>query len=328
VVDFYQGKKVVVTGAAGFIGSHLVEVLVAAGATVTALDNLHSGVMSNLQAVRDRICFQRVDVRDGARLTSLLEGADLVFHLAGNALVPYSVEDPSYDFESNVIGTFHLLRCLRERHIGRVVFSSSAAVYGIPCTEAVEEGHRLEPVSPYGASKLAAERLGVGWARTYGLEFVIARIYNTYGPRQRKYVMFDLLNKLHRDPGHLEVLGDGQQVRDYSYVSDTVQALLLLGQRGQPAEAYNVAGGNPTRIADLVPVLVAAMGLRNVPVTYTGTSWRGDIPVMVGDIRKLKNLGFTPRISLEQGIVALVRWLSEEVWSGPPVEVAEERKRG
>ena len=312
--EFYGGKRVAVTGAAGFIGSHLVDKLVGVGAHVVALDNLHSGVMTNLAQSIHRIRFHKVDVRDRAAVCTVLDGSDIVFHLAGNALVPYSVENPAYDFESNVLGTYHVLELLRQERIGRVVFSSSAAVYGVPMENPVSELYPLEPISPYGASKLAAERLGVGWARTYDVHFVVARIYNTYGPRQRKYVMYDLLNKLHRNPHHLEVLGDGTQMRDYSYVSDTVRALLLLGERGLAGEAYNVAGDNPTRISALIDLLLEVMGLEKVALTYTGESWRGDVPTMVADMTKLKSLGFEPQVSLPDGLASLLAWMDNEVW--------------
>ena len=317
--EFYGGKRVAVTGAAGFIGSHLVDKLVGVGAHVVALDNLHSGVMTNLAQSIHRIRFHKVDVRDRAAVCTVLDGSDIVFHLAGNALVPYSVENPAYDFESNVLGTYHVLESLRQERIGRVVFSSSAAVYGVPMENPVSELYPPEPVSPYGASKLAAERLGVGWARTYDVQFVVARVYNTYGPRQRKYVMYDLLNKLRRDPHHLEVLGDGTQMRDYSYVSDTVRALLLLGERGQSGEAYNVAGDNPTRISALVDLLLEVMGLEKVGLTYTGESWRGDVPTMVADMTKLKSLGFEPLVSLSEGLASLLAWMAHAVWGSSTV---------
>lgn len=311
---YYYGKRVAVTGAAGFIGSHLVDALVRMGAEVVGLDNLQSGTVDNLRQSRSQMRFHQADVRDFDALRDLITGSEIVFHLAGNALVPFSVEDPVYDFESNVLGTYHVLKLLREKVIGRVVFSSSAAVYGIPRYTPVDESHVLEPISPYGSSKLAAERLGVGWARTYELEFVVVRIYNTYGPRQRKYVMYDLLNKLHNDPHRVEVLGDGSQARDYSYVSDTVQALLLVGQKGNSGEAYNIAGGRPIRIADLLALLIRVMDLDGVEVSYTHSSWTGDVPVMIANIDRLRAMGFAPQIGLEDGLLALRDWMDREIW--------------
>jgi UDP-glucose 4-epimerase len=312
----YSHKRVVVTGSAGFIGSHLVDALISVGADVVGVDNLQSGVLDNLRQSIDKMGFFQADVRDRESLRKIIEGSDIVFHLAGNALVPYSVENPLYDFESNVIGTYHILQLLREHRIGRVVFSSSAAVYGIPRYTPEDENHPLEPVSPYGASKLAAERLGAGWARTYNIEFVIARIYNTYGPRQRKYVMYDLLNKLHNNSHKIEVLGDGSQTRDYSFVSDTVRALLLIGKEGQSGEAYNIAGDHPVRISKLLSLLIQLMNIENIEVVYTGKSWVGDVPTMIANIEKLKSLGFTPKVNLEEGLITLRNWVAQEIWRG------------
>lgn len=307
--SFYADKRIMVTGGAGFIGSNLVDTLVGSGADVIAIDNLQSGVIDNLQQSINSISFYNLDVRDKDALQEIAYGVDIVFHLAGNALVPYSVENPIYDFESNILGTFNILQLLQKKLIERVVFSSSAAVYGIPQCASVDESHILEPVSPYGASKLAAERLGVGWARTYNLEFVVARIYNTYGPRQRKYVMYDLIKKLHDNPNRVEVLGDGTQVRDYSYVSDTIRALLLLGCKGESGEAYNIAGCHPINIASVLNKLIQLMHLENIEIVYTGQSWVGDVPVMSANIEKLRLLGFTPHVNLDDGLNKLINWV-------------------
>lgn len=312
----YYAKRVAVTGGAGFVASHLVDALVTSGAKVVAIDNLLDGKLSNLRQSKDAIQFCEVDIRNAGAIQQAIDGSDYVFHLAGNATVPRSISDPAYDFEANVLGTYHILQSLLAGRVGRVLFSSTAAVYGVPIYTPMDERHPLEPISPYGGSKLAAERLGIAYARALDANFVVARIFNTFGPRQRKYVMFDLLNKLHANPLHLEVLGDGSQLRDYSYVGDTVRALMTIMESGRTGEAYNIAGGNPTYIRDLVTVLASVMNLNGqIEVTYTGQSWKGDIPAMVADISKLQSLGFTPCKPFTDGVRDLRTWMEKELWA-------------
>jgi UDP-glucose 4-epimerase len=314
--NFIAGKQVTVTGGAGFIGSHLVDALLSDGAEVTVIDNLYAGRLGNLGQVMPHIRMLQIDVRDRDKFLDALKGSDIVFHLAGNASVPDSVIDPVYDFTSNTLGTYHTIEALMHGDVGVVLMASSAAVYGIPTYVPMDEGHPLEPVSPYGASKCAAERLGIAYARSKNIDFRVARIFNTYGPRQRKYVMFDLLNKLRNNPRCVEVLGDGNQLRDYSFVSDTVAALKIIMECGEPAHVYNIAGNNPTSIKDLIPILAQAFGIREkVNVQYTGQTWKGDIPTMVADITKLRNLGFQPRMPFLEGVRQLCDWMVAEVWN-------------
>jgi UDP-glucose 4-epimerase len=308
----FRGKKVLVTGGAGFLGSHLVDRLVGLGARVTVLDNLHGGDRENLAGVAKKIRFLEGDVRDARAVREAAEGAEWIFHIAGNASVPASVEDPVYDFETNVQGTYHVLAVARENPEVRIVFSSSAAVYGPPRYTPVDEEHPLEPISPYGGSKLAAERLLVSYARTYGLRVAVARIFNTFGPRQPRYVAYDLLMKLRRDPKRLEVLGDGRQRRDYCYVSDMVEALLLLAR--QPLEeplVVNVSGGRTVSIRDLVEMILEELGLEDTEVIYGYPSWKGDIQVLSGDVGLLKRLGFRHQVTLEEGLRRMIAWFQE-----------------
>ena len=164
----WSGKKVLVTGAAGFLGSNLVDSLVSAGAIVTALDSLHSGTLANLGEAQSRIAFREGDVRDQETVLDATRGQEVVFHLAANADVPYSVEHPQFDFDVNVIGSHNIMRACMANDVGRLVFASSAAVYGDPVYTPMDEDHPLRPVSPYGASKLAAENLGFAYHKTFG----------------------------------------------------------------------------------------------------------------------------------------------------------------
>src|SRR5688572_15043149 len=207
----YEHRRVIVTGAAGFVGSHLVDALVAYGAQVLAVDDFSDGLESNLAASRSHIEFVCRSVVQESGLDEVIARAEVIFHLAANASVPRSVEHPAADFETNVLGTYRVMEAARRAGVKRMVFTSSAAVYGDPVREPMDESHPFLPKSPYGGSKLAAEFLLDSYARCFELDHRRLRLFNTYGPRQRKYVMFDLLEKLRADPKHLSMLGSGDQ---------------------------------------------------------------------------------------------------------------------
>ena len=308
-----ENAKVLVTGGAGFVPSHVVDAFVKAGARVTALDNFSAGKRENLGHLKNKVKIVEMDIRDET-IADLIKQQDIVIHMAANADVPVSVKEPDYDFQNNVIGSYNVLKACLDSNVQKVVFASSAAVYGEPKYTPMDEDHPLNPCSPYGASKLAIERLGIAYYATYDLPFTAIRIFNTYGERQPRYVMYDLLRKLYNDPTRLEVLGTGEQIRDYSYATDTAQAFLLAAQSDQSAgQVYNIAGGNPVSIKDLVVKLIETLNLKDVDVSYTGNSWMGDIITLSANISKIKNdLGFQPQINIEDGIKILESWLSQQ----------------
>lgn len=277
-----------------------------------ALDNFAAGERENLEHLKDKIEIVDMDIRDEA-IAELIKRQDVVIHMAGNADVPISVEKPDYDFQNNVIGSYNVLKACLGSNVQKIVFASSAAVYGEPKHTPMDEEHPLHPRSPYGAAKLAIERLGVAYYVTFDLPFTAIRIFNTYGERQPRYVMYDLLRKLYNDPTRLEVLGTGEQIRDYSYATDTAHCFLLATRNDcSVGQVYNVGGGKPISIRDLVCRLIDTLGLKNVDVTFTGKSWRGDINTLVGDISTAKKeLGFQPAVSIEDGISLLETWLSK-----------------
>ena len=199
--------------------------------------------------------------------------------------------------------------------VGRLVFASTAAVYGDPVYTPMDEGHPLRPISPYGASKLAAENLGFGYHRTYGLPFTAIRISNSYGERQAKYVIHDFLAKLLGDPGRLEVLGDGNQRRDFCNVSDVSRCFLLAAESDATrGEALNLAGSGSISIAELAHLVLELLGLDGkTEVSYTDRSWQGDISLLLPDITKARRLlGFSPEVALKDGLGTLIRWLEAQ----------------
>lgn len=299
--------KVLVTGGAGFIGSHLVARLVSEGMYVVVVDNLSSGFIENIKDSLDRIQFVNGDIRDQNLMRKLVHDSQVIFHLAANASVPASVSNPEYDFQTNVNGTFNLLHSSIGQDLKSFVFASSAAVYG-SSNVALSECSAPNPISPYGTTKLCGEMLGLSYKRCFNVPFVIARIFNVYGTRMPRYVMHDFYWKLRKNPRELKVLGTGKQLRQFCHVSDAVDALMLIADKGR--DVYNVAGAEVVSIKKLATIFVEKIS-PEARITTTGTSWLGDIPRLLADISKLQRLGFKPKTNLAQGIHSLIKWLDE-----------------
>jgi UDP-glucose 4-epimerase len=308
-------KKTLVTGGAGFIGSRLVEKLVDAESEVTVIDNLSEGKILNLKNVKNKILFIDSDIREDSTIKEIVKDKDIIFHFAANASVPRSTEDIDYDFETNVIGTFNILKNVHlYGNNTKVVFASSAAVYGEPEYIPINETHPLKPISPYGVSKLCGENYCAGFNRIFDVPTVIMRIFNSYGPRQPRYVLFDLLKKLSRNKKELEVLGTGEQKRDFIYVDDVANAFLLAALKDEALGLeFNVGTGEIVSIRELVDIIVELMGYADTTkVKYTGSSWKGDVNIFQSDIsRARKLLGFEPTISIYDGVKKEIEWFKE-----------------
>lgn len=311
----YFGRAILVTGGAGFIGSHLVEELVRRDADVTVVDNLSTGLESNLSAVIDGVEMCKLDlVTDDIRPLLLKQAFDMIFHLAANAYVPASVENPRKDFESNVIATFNLLEAVRDvaPQTG-IIHTSSAAVYGQGIRTPIKEDDPLLPVAPYGVSKLAAERYVAVYAHVYGLHVANVRLFPVYGPRLRKQVVYDLMRKVYDNPHELFIYGDGTQVRDFNHVANVVEALLLVaGQRQLQGEVYNIAAEKSVSIQDLAKMICDHMGV-SPRFVYSGDVRPGDAQRWWADISKLKGLGYQPRLGLAEGLADTVAWFRQEI---------------
>lgn len=304
-----MGMRYLVTGGAGFIGSRLVRELVSAGNEILVVDDLSSGRISNLGEVADRISLVQSDLRqwlcsDGARLAEY----DGVFHLAANAYIPPSVENPRFDFESNLLASFDLLEVLRKfAPKSHLVFASSGGVYGNPLTLPIRETDPTVPISPYGVSKLAADRYLSVYADIYGLNAANLRFFSVYGPNQRKQVIYDLFRKVQTRTGVLEVLGDGSQVRDFIYVDDLVRALvLLMGQVG----TFNVASGDSFSLSDVARLVVDVSGIDS-EIRFTGSIRKGDAERWSVDTEKIQSLGFQAQVPLRDGMRAVWEWLEQ-----------------
>jgi len=313
------GSRILVTGAAGFIGSHLAERLRSMGLEVVGIDNFSNGHEKNLASIKRSPDFRliRGDILDTKDLSRACDGVDSVIHMVAQPSVARSTENPMEDFEVNAVGTLNVLECARKVDANVVLLASSSTVYGnaeLPTSE----DHPIRPISNYGASKAAAEVYCSSYSSLYGIRTASVRYFNIYGPRSRKGVMFDLLKKLRKDRKKLEVLGTGNQKKDYLYIDDAVDATLLVAEKGKLAgEAYNVGSGKAYTVKELTQLLLNILGLSGkTKILYKGGfSWPGDVQKTRADISKLRGLGFNPKVELDQGMRAFVNWYVSEYGS-------------
>ncbi len=310
-----HGKIVLVTGGAGFIGSHLVDALVRRGDRVRVLDNLLTGKLENLRGLLDRIELIRADIRNEAALRRALRGVRVVYHQAALRSVPQSVKDPAGYHEVNATGTLTLLRLAGEAGVRRVVYASSSSVYGDSNQLPQRENQLPRPQSPYAASKLAGEIYAGMFTQLYRLETVGLRYFNVFGPRQslqNRYavVIPQFITCLLRGtPTPID--GDGRQTRDFTYIDDVVRANLLAGTaRGAAGQVFNVAGGAGHSVRELAQRLNRVMGLRIAPTFRSARS--GDIRHSHADLSLVRRiLGYRPQVSFEAGLRQTIAWFDQ-----------------
>lgn len=309
-----KDKKILVTGGAGFIGSHLTEKLFQEGANITVIDNLESGKKENLEKIDSQIKFVKGDIRDKNIIEELVQKNEIIFHFAANASVPRSVEEPEADFEANIIGTQNLLEAAKKYPVKKFLYASSAGVYGDSIYTPMDENHPTRPISPYGISKLTGEMYGLMYHKLYKVPFVSGRIFNTYGPRQPRFIMFDFLKKLKENPKILPIKGNGKQTRDYCFVEDTVNAFILLAEKDKTiGEVYNIASGHTISCEDLGLLMIKKLGIgAKIETKKNHRGWQGDAIYWVADPTKIKNLGFQPKFGLEEGLSKLISWFENK----------------
>ncbi len=304
-MDQLNGKRIFVTGGAGFIGSHLCKKLSGLTTNLTIYDNLSSGKVENVKHL-PQVHFVKADILDLKKLQSQ-EKADLIYHLAAQVVVPYSMENPIQDFETNARGTLNVLEKARKDD-GRVIFASSAAVYGNTTKLPTPENYGFNPDSCYGLSKVVGEQYCNMYSKQYGLDITILRLANVYGPRCHG-VIEDFLDKISRNPEKLEIIGTGLQSRDFVHVSDVVEAFILSAvSEVAVGETFNIGFGKTTRIIDLAKMILKILGLSDKTViTTTNVPWQGDINTIWFDISKVqKDLKWHPKISLEDNLKELI----------------------
>jgi UDP-glucose 4-epimerase len=294
--------RALVTGGAGFIGSHLCDHLVARGDEVWCVDNLHLGRRRNIAHLErwNTFHFLEQDVLERDALNALFAEAKLetVFHLAANSDIAAGTADPELDFRLNQLTTTAVLDAMRRHGVRRLFFASTSAIFGEANAVLHEDFGPLAPISFYGASKLAAEAYISTYAHLFGLSAVVLRFPNVVGERATHGVIYDFLRKLDKNPGELEVLGDGKQTKPYLYVGDLVDAILLACEKSSgPLAVYHAAGIGETSVREIAEIVVAATGRSDARIRYSGgdRGWPGDVPRFRYDISRLEALGWRPQ---------------------------------
>lgn len=323
----YSGRKVLVTGADGFIGSHLTEALVGAGAEVTALsqynsfdrngwlDDLAPDVLASVQLVSG-------DVRDAYFLRSLAEGKDVVFHLAALIAIPFSYAAPQSYIDVNISGTLNVLEACKAGGAGRMVHTSTSEVYGTALFTPITEDHPMQGQSPYSASKIGADHMVEAYARSFDIPAVTLRPFNTYGPRQSERAVISSTIRQVLDPDCAEIrLGDLSPSRDFNFVRDTAQAFLAIGAADtvEYGTAYNAGTGHAVTIGEMVEVVREITG-SNQPVVAEEARLRPEKSevrlLLAGSDRLTAATGWTPETSFNQGLEATIDWWRHRIRQG------------
>ena len=312
--------RTLVTGAAGFIGSNLVDRLLALGHEVVGFDNFSSGQRRFLEPALASPRFRLVegDTLDGDALRDALAGCEILFHLAANADVRFGTEHPRKDLEQNTIATFNVLEAMRAAGVRRIVFSSTGSIYGdatqIPTPETAPFPIQT---SLYGASKLAGEGLIAAYCEGFGFEGYIFRFVSILGERYSHGHVFDFYNSLRRDRHNLRVLGDGHQKKSYLYVGDCIDAMLTVIDtvRAARAHVFNLGTEEYCEVNESIGWITAQLGLTPA-LTYTGgdRGWIGDSPFIFLDTAKIRGLGWKPRLTIREGIIRTLEYLQANPW--------------
>lgn len=309
--------NVLVTGGAGFIGSHIVRGLLERGDRVRVLDNFSTGKRGSLDGLDVEIV--EADLRDASRLTSACRGVETVFHQAAFVSVPQSMQEPLDCFDVNVTGTASLLEAARKHGVKRVVFASSAAVYGDSDAYPLSEETPLRPLSPYAASKRVDEIYGQLYTASFGVEVVGLRYFNVYGPRQRPDSQYaaavPIFIRRLLDNKPVTIFGDGGQTRDLIFVGDVVRAnFAAAAHPSAPGGVFNICTGNETRILDLVEILQDLFP--SAPAPEFAAPRAGDIYRSIGSPQKAaETIGFRAEVSLTDGLARTAEWMKES-WAG------------
>jgi len=308
-------ERVLVTGGAGFIGSHLVDKLVEKY-DVVVLDDLSGGnnfITSHLG--KDNFTFIKGTIASEQVVKKAVEDVTTVYHFAAQPDVRLSVTEPMLDFEVNIIGGIRFLDCLRKFDVDRIIFASSGGtVYGESEIVPTPENENLAPISNYGAAKGAFEMYLSSYSELYGMSSISMRLANIIGPRLTHGVFFDFYNKLKRNPTRLEVLGTGFQEKAYMYVTDTIEATLVLAKNLKPGHLpVNVSSGERLTVSRIAELICEGVGVPEAKIEYTGSErgWAGDVIVTDLDITRLKSFGWSSKISLIDGVKLYIDWLVE-----------------
>lgn len=300
-------KTIAVTGAAGFIGSHLCDRLLAEGYTVRAVDDLSTGIMANLSSASRHRAFTFFcgDIQDAAVLDEALKGVDTLFHMAGNADVRYGLADPLRDLRANTNGTVHVLAACVRQSVARFVLASTCAVYGDADTfPTSEDVAGPQQTSLYGASKISAEAFAAAFSEGYGLHVVICRLVSVLGTRYRHGHVKDFVEKLCSDPTQVEVLGNGFQQKSYIWTDDCVEGLLRTAHAAADRpQFFNIGHPETLTVRQSLSFITQELGVQpRVKYGDDGSGWIGDASKVLPDCSAISQLGWTPKTPLEQAV--------------------------
>lgn len=290
--------KILVTGGAGFIGSHLCDVLIADGHNVTVVDNLVLGKVENIEHLIDNPNFRffKEDLNNGHAMDMIfMDGEfDMVYHLAANSDIQKGGKDPMVDYQLTFNTTFNVLQMMKKYEVKKFFFASTSAIYGETYDVLNEDYGPLKPVSNYGAGKLASEAFISAFASTYHIQTWITRFPNVVGERFTHGVIYDFIHKLQKNPNELEVLGNGEQCKPYVYVKDLVAGIqFVINNSNEPYNVYMLGSDTRTKVKEIAAMVIEEMGL-NASIRYTGgdRGWVGDVPEFRYDLTKVNNLGW------------------------------------
>ena len=318
--------NVLITGGAGFIGSHLADKLMNKQRKLVVLDNLSSGNLKNIHKwlKNKRFEFIRGDLKSPDSAQKAVSNVELVFHFAANPEVRVGETDPSIHFEENLTATFNLLEAMRKSKQARIlILASTSTVYGEACTIPTPEEYGPSiPISLYGASKLGCEAIAYSYSYTFGFRTLVLRLANTVGLRATHGVVIDFIKKLRANPRRLEILGDGTQKKSYLYIDDCIDAIIFVVNQflkgRKRVDLYNVGAIDQIGVRRIAEIVVGEMGLSNVQFIYTGgvnggRGWLGDVKNMHLSIDKLLKAGWKPEYNSEQAIRLAIQALLKEM---------------
>ncbi|MHA1265181.1 MAG: SDR family oxidoreductase [Candidatus Helarchaeota archaeon] len=313
----FNGKKILVTGVAGFIGSNIALQLLSYNCSIIGLDNFSTGRKENIKdcLANPKFSLIKGDIRDFAFLKKSLKDIDIIFHEAALGSVPRSVEDPLTTNNVNITGTLHLLMLARILDIERFIFASSSSVYGEKEILPKKESMATAPISPYAVSKLAAENYVLSFYKTYGLKTVSLRYFNVYGPRQSAspysgVIAIFISRAINNKP--LVIFGKGEQTRDFTFVQDVVHANLLAAtEKKSIGQVYNVGTSTQTSIKELAHSVLELSHKSHLDILYEPPR-AGDVLHSRADITRIKTeLGFTPKYDLHHGLIDTIKWFQQ-----------------
>lgn len=320
IKEQFVDKKVLITGGAGFIGSSLALVLCGMGARVTVLDALlplYGGNLFNLDAQKNKIKFIKGDIRDKQLILELVKGQDFIFNLAAQVSYIDSKVEPFLDLDINCLGHLNILEAVVANPGAKVIFSSSRMVYGKIITNPVQETHPTEPLSIYGIHKLTAEKYYQYYNKTFGVDTVVARIPNPYGPRQQmkhnKYSIVGWFMRQAFDGETITIFGDGNQQRDYLYIDDIIEALLLLAVFGRSGEIYNLGTKERVTLLKMIDVILDEIGTgKKEHVPWPENYKKNETGNYVADTTKIESdTGWQAKVKLREGVKKMADYYKE-----------------